>query len=129
MYSLAFTLLQQDIEGLEASWRTVILVALLVGLAIYAFVAFCFMKIAEKTGTDNGWWAWIPILNILLMLKIADRPMWWIILFFVPILSFIIFLVVFADICKACDKSPWLTVGMLIPLVNIGVVGYLAFSD
>lgn len=126
MYSLAFTLLQRDLEGLEATWATIILV---VFLAMYAFFAFCFMKIAEKTGTENGWWAWIPILNLLLMLKIADRPMWWIILFIVPFVSLVIALVVGADICKACGKSPWLTLGMLIPLVNFGVIGYLAFSD
>lgn len=126
MYSLAFTLLQRDLEGWEATWATIILV---VFLAMYAFVAFCFMKIAEKTGTENGWWAWIPILNVVLLLKIAGRPMWWIMLFFVPLVSIVIALVVFADICKACDKSPWLTLGMLIPLVNFGVLGYLAFSD
>lgn len=108
---------------------TWLLVFLVVFVAIYAFTAFCFQKIAEKTGTENGWWAWIPILNIVLMLNIAGRPIWWIILFFIPLVSLVIAIVLMVDILKALDKSPWLVIGMLIPGVNFIVLGYLAFSD
>lgn len=127
MYSLALALLQQpDVDALMGTW---LLVFLVVFVAIYAFTAFCFQKIAEKTGTENGWWAWIPILNIVLMLNIAGRPIWWIILFFIPLVSLVIAIVLMVDILKALDKSPWLVIGMLIPGVNFIVLGYLAFSD
>ena len=59
------------IAGLIGAWLFVALVA-------YVFSAICLMKIAEKTGTPNGWWAWVPILNVLLMISIAGKPMWWI---------------------------------------------------
>lgn len=127
MYSLALALQQQP--DVDALMGTFLLVSLVIFVAIYAFTAFCFQKIAEKTGTENGWWAWIPILNVVLMLNIAGRPIWWIILFFIPLVSLVIAVIVFIDICKACNKSPWLTLGMFIPLVNFGVLGYLAFSD
>ena len=127
MYSLALALLQRpDVDALMGTW---LLVLLVVFVALYAFSAFCFQKIAEKTGTENGWWAWIPILNVVLLLNIAGRPIWWIILFFIPLVSLVIAIVVLVDILKALDKSPWLVIGMLIPGVNFIVLGYLAFSD
>jgi hypothetical protein len=102
---------------------------LLFGLLLYAYFAFCLMKIAEKTNTDNGWWAWIPILNVFLLLKIADKPMWWFILCLVPLVNIIIAILVWVGICAARGKSALLVVGMLIPGVNLFVLGYLAFSD
>ncbi len=40
---------------------------LIIWLAIYAYFAFSLMTIANKTGTENSWYAWIPILNVVLM--------------------------------------------------------------
>ncbi len=117
---------QQDIE---AMMKTFMLVGGVVVIVVYAFTAFCFQKIAEKTGTENGWWAWIPILNVVLMLNIAGRPIWWIILFFIPLVSLVIAIVVLVDILKALDKSPWLVIGLMVPGVNFIVLGYLAFAD
>lgn len=125
--SLAFAALQNEIP--DAALGTFLLVFLVIFVGFYAFFAFSLQKMAEKTGTDNAWWAWVPILQVLLMLNIAERPLWWIILFLVPIVSIVVFIIVFADICKARDKSPWLAAGMLVPLVNFGVWGYLGFSE
>ena len=72
MYSLALALLQQPDS--EALLGTFLLVFLVIAVVIYAFTAFCFQKIAEKTGTGNGWFAWIPILSFVLALNIAGRP-------------------------------------------------------
>ena len=101
----------------------------IIALAGYVYGALCFMKIAEKTNTPNGWWAWIPILNILLMLAIAKKPMWWIILFFVPLVNFVIMILVLVEICKARGKPGWWAVWFFIPLANLIVLGVLAFGD
>ena len=105
------------------------LVMLVVMLAFYAFFAVCLQKIAEKTGTDPAWWAWVPILQVLLLLKIAGRPMWWIILCFIPLVSIVILIIVMVDVCHKRGKPGWLAVGLIIPLVNFATLGYLAFSD
>lgn len=102
---------------------------LFLGLAAYVFSSLCFMKIAEKTNTENGWWAWIPILNILLMLNIARKPLWWILLFLIPLVNIVIAIIVLVEICKARGKSPLLVIGFIIPVVNFVVLGYLAFAD
>jgi len=45
-------------------------------IAIYAYSAFCIQTISNKTGTENSWFAWVPILNIYLLLKVAQKPGW-----------------------------------------------------
>ena len=101
----------------------------LIVLAVYAFTAFCFQKIAERTSTEPAWWAWIPILNVLLMLKIAGRPLWWIVLFLVPLVNIVIAVLVLVNVCQKRGKSGWLAVGFFIPVVNLFALGYLAFAD
>jgi hypothetical protein len=36
---------------------------------------------------------------------------------------------VWAAICQARDKSPWLVVLFFVPVANLGVLPYLAFSE
>jgi len=55
------------------------LVNLLIIGVFYIYMAYTLMKIAQKTNTENAWFAWIPILNIILMLQIAKKPLWWIV--------------------------------------------------
>ncbi len=100
---------------------------LVVGLVVYAFFCFCLLKIAEKAHAEPGWWAWVPILQVLLLLKVADKPLWWIILFFVPIVSIVIAIMVWVAVCRKLNKSPMLVIGLvLLPIVFLP---YLAFSD
>ena len=57
----------------------------------YIYISLALMKIAKRTGTPNGWFAWIPILNLLLIAKIAKMHWWPILLLVIPYgLSFII---------------------------------------
>ena len=97
--------------------------------AFYVYFALAFSTIAKKTNTPNDWWAWVPILNIILMLNIAKKPVWWIILFFVPIVSIVIAIIVFMGVAEARGKPSWWGILMIVPVVNIIVPGYLAWAD
>lgn len=130
MSSLAWLLFVLQREEQPPAWVLALpFLMFLFFIAIYVYVAFCLMKIAQKTNTENAWWAWIPILNALLALNIARKPLWWIILLFIPLVQIVIGIVVLVGICEARGKSPLLVIGMLIPLVNFVVLGYLTFSD
>lgn len=94
----------------------------------YIYIAICLMKIAKKTNTENGWFAWIPILNVFLMLMIAKKPLWWFILMLIPIVNFIIFIIVWMAIAEARGKPNWIGILTIVPFVNIIILGYLAFS-
>jgi hypothetical protein len=98
-------------------------------LAIYVYMALCLQTIAKKTNTENAWLAWIPIVNIILMLNIAKKPLWWIILFLVPLVNLVIGIIVWMAIAEARGKPSWWGILLIVPVVNIIVPGYLAFSD
>ncbi len=61
----------------------------LVMLALYLYQGYAFLIIAKRTGTANGWMAFIPILNVFLMLRIAKKPLWWFLLLLVPLINII----------------------------------------
>jgi hypothetical protein len=106
-----------------------LLVFFVIFAAIYVYFALAFSTIAKKTNTPNAWWAWVPILNIILMLNIAKKPVWWIVLFFVPIVSIVIAIVVFMAVAEARGKPNWWGILMIVPVVNLIVPGYLAWAD
>lgn len=117
--------------GMLAIFGAFMFIWLIVMLAIYVYFAICLMKIAKKTNTPNGWFAWIPILNIILMVQISQKPMWWLIFFFVPFLNFlgIIFaILIWMGIAERLGKPSWLGILMIIPIANVILPGYLAFS-
>jgi hypothetical protein len=100
------------------------------GLITYAVVAWSLMVIAQKTGhTDNAWWAWIPVLNGLLAVKIAGRPLWWLILLLIPCIDLVFIAIVLMDIATKRGKPAVLGILGLIPCVQLVVFPYLAFSD
>ncbi len=99
------------------------------GLAGYVWLALCLHLIANKTSTPNAWLAWIPIANIYLMCKVADRSGWWTILFFIPLVNIIIAIIVWMGIAQARNKPSWLGILMIIPVVNLIISGILAFAE
>ena len=106
-----------------------IMVMLVFFAAIYIYFALAFQTIAKKTNTENAWWAWVPILNLILYLNIAKKPVWWFILFLIPIVSLVILIIVMMAIAEARNKPSWWGILMIVPFVNLIVPGYLAWSD
>lgn len=104
-----------------------IIMIMLAGLAFHLFFGYCFKLIAEKTGeTETGLW-WIPIVNYLLVLKAANKPAWWLVLFLIPFVNFIVMFIVWIDVSNNLGKGTlW---GVIAVLVSIVGVPYLAFSD
>lgn len=102
----------------------------LIVIVLYVITAISLMKIANRTGTPNAWFAWIPILNLVLMLQIARRPMWWLIFFLVPIINIVgivLQFVIWVDIAKRLGKSA--VFGILAAIIPIIFIPYLAFSE
>lgn len=73
---------------------------LLFGLAAAAFYIYVAWKIFEKAGKP-GWAAIIPIYNVIVVLEIVGRPIWWVLLYFIPGVSFIISIIVAIDVSKS----------------------------
>jgi Family of unknown function (DUF5684) len=121
MTSLPAWLLQDDLGkaagGLLAIGGTMILFM----MAILVVVVIGFWKVFEKAG-QPGWAAIVPIYNGYILLKIAGRPGWWILLFMIPFVNIAIGLMVAIDVAKSFGQSA--AFGILL-LFLLGGVGYL----
>ncbi len=98
-------------------------------LVLYVYHALALQTIATKTNTENPWFAWVPILNIILMLNIAKKPIWWIILCLIPLVNIVIIIIVWMGIAEARNKPNWWGILLIVPVANLIVPGYLAWSD
>ena len=98
----------------------------LVYVAIWAFWVVCFWKLYTKAGKP-GWAAIIPIYNIIVLLKIVGRPVWWILLLFIPLVNIIIAVIVYVDLAKSFGKSTGFGIGLLL----LGIIFFpiLGFGD
>ena len=69
-------------------------------LLIIALFAWVFWRIFEKAGKP-GWAALIPIYNIIVYLEIVGRPIWWILLLFIPIVNVVIGFLLALDLSRS----------------------------
>ena len=108
---------------------SMVMFGLVFGLAIYVYFALALQTIATKTNTENSWLAWIPIANLVLMLNVAKKPLWWILLFIIPLVNIVVAIMVWMAVAEARHKPNWWGVLAIVPFVNLIVPGYLAWSD
>lgn len=94
---------------------------LLGGLAFAVIVIIGLWKLFEKAG-EPGWAAIIPIFNVIVLLKIAGRPVWWVVLYFIPIVNIVAAIIVSIDIAKAFGQSAMF--GFFLNFL-FGGIGYL----
>jgi uncharacterized protein DUF5684 len=77
-----------------------------------------------KSG-EPGWGALIPIYNVYLWVKVAGRPGWWVLLFFVPVVSFFVTLILALDIARAFARSGGFGVGLfLLSFIFVPILGF-----
>lgn len=99
----------------------------LIYLAVIVAIIVGFWKLFEKAGKP-GWASIIPVYNWIVLLEIIGKPIWWIILFFIPCVNIIIFFIVVPlEVAKCFGKSVGFAIGLiLLPFVFYPILG---FSD
>lgn len=80
----------------------------------------------EKAG-QPGWAAIIPFYNIYVLTQIAEKPGWWLILFFIPLVNLIASIMVWSAISTRFGKGDGFTVGLV--LLSFIFIPILAFGD
>ncbi len=95
-----------------------------IAVAVIIFEIAALWKVFVKASRP-GWGAIIPIYNYYLMCKVARRPGWWVILFFIPLVNIIILLLVMLDMAKAFGKGAGFGVGLwLLNFIFIPILGF-----
>ncbi|MCX6899377.1 MAG: DUF5684 domain-containing protein [Verrucomicrobia bacterium] len=98
--------------------------AKLVYLIIIVAILAGFWKVFEKAGKP-GWAAIIPIYNLIILLEIAGKPLWWIVLSLIPVVNIIVAILVGIAVAKNFGKSDAFGVGLgLLGFVFYPILGF-----
>jgi len=96
---------------------------------IVAFVLMIFMiasvwKVFSKAG-EPGWASIVPIYNVIVLLKISGKPLWWIILFIIPVANLIVAILAGLGLAKNFGKSDGFGIGLaLLPFIFYPILGF-----
>lgn len=118
--------LTNTMENTAAAWIAtvfaggLILVWSAIGLASYVYSALALMKIGRELGYQNPWYAWIPILNIIMLFNLGNQNPWLILLMLIPGIGALIVgiftIIALANIAEKRGYDKLIALLSLIPL-------------
>jgi len=100
------------------------------------FVFFLLLQVIHFLGTwklyvsagRKSWEAAIPVYNAIVLMKIIERPTWWTVLLFIPVINLIIFPVIWVDTLRSFGKNT--TKDKLIVIATFGLyIAYLNYTE
>ena len=93
-----------------------------IGLAVFEIAAI--WKMFVKAGKP-GWAAIVPIYNGIVILQIAGRPVWWFLLYFIPLVNIIIAIIVMIDFAKSFGQSVGFALGLIfLPIIFFPILAW-----
>jgi len=96
----------------------------LMALVSVVLISVAGWDIFTKAG-QPGWEILIPIYNLYIMLKIADKPGWWWILMCIPLVNIVFLIITCVGLAKSFGKSKGFAVGLvLLPPIFISILGF-----
>ena len=114
--------------GIRAFVMASFMIILVLFAGMYVYFSLCLFLIAKKLKVPAPWTAWLPIVNIWTILKAAGKPVWWVLLFFIPLVGLIVIVYVWMCIVENLGRNKWMGLLILIPIVSLVYIGVLAFS-
>ena len=101
-----------------------ILILILIYLAVIVFLVAAQWKIYVKAGKP-GWACIIPIYSGIVMLEIIKKPIWWLFMFFIPLVNIYFAIVSVNELSKAFGKGTGFTVGLIfLPFIFYPILGF-----
>ena len=100
-----------------------------IGTYIFAIVVALVMvaamwKVFTKAGKP-GWASLIPIYNVIVLLDIAGKPAWWIILFLIPIVNFVMIILTYVGLAQRFGKGGGFAVGLIfLGIIFFPILGF-----
>jgi len=115
-----------------------IIIAIIIGIALYIYFALALQSIAKKLKYKNSWFAWIPFLNLVMVLQLGGFHWAWVFLVlgcWIPVVGAIICLALlvlmmisFWRIFEKLKYPGALSLLLLLPLARVIMIGIAAWS-
>jgi hypothetical protein len=98
-------------------------------LALHLLCSGIFWMVCRKTHNAPGPLVWVPILQLIPLLRAANMPRVWFFAFFVPGVNIIALIVFSIKIVKSRGKGFWVSILLILPATSWLAMLYLAFSS
>jgi len=99
-------------------------VMMLVYLAVIVLMIAGMWMVFTKAGKP-GWAAIVPIYNLIVLLEIVGKPLWWILLCLIPFVNLVIFILIAIELAKVFGKGVGFALGLVfLPFVFYPVLGF-----
>jgi hypothetical protein len=117
----AFSAILAQRSGAEDTADTVILFIEL-AVAILAIVGM--WKTFTKAG-QPGWAVIVPIYNLLVLMRVAGRSPWWVLLCFIPLVNIVVWIQISLDVARKFGKGAGFGVGLaLLSFIFYLILGF-----
>lgn len=107
-------------------------VSIIVGVGSYVYCSLALMKLAKRMNHENAWYAWIPILNMVLLFQLGEQNPVLLLLLLIPgIGALVVGILAIIALMKICEKRGYdkaLGLLSLIPIANYVLLGILAWG-
>lgn len=123
-----------DISVGEEAWESILggtallftgaylIVSILLAVASYIFYGLSLSKIGKELGYKDTWFAWIPILNLIMLFKLGNQNPWLLLLFLIPGIGGLIILILTAvAIANISEKRGYEKILALLVLIPFGM--------
>jgi uncharacterized membrane protein YhaH (DUF805 family) len=110
MNLLAMLMLQES--GDQAAGGAAATVMIVAYLAIVVLMIAAMWKVFQKAG-EPGWAAIVPIYNLVVLMRIAGKPGWWVLLMFIPVVNLVVAILAIVGVAKNFGKGTGYALGLL----------------
>ena len=102
-----------------------LVILMIISLLLSILLIVSMWKIYKKAGKP-GWAAIVPVYNIIVLLEIAELPLWYIVLFFIPFANIYALFKIYIELAHKFGKSTGF--GVATVFFSIVCLPILAFS-
>ena len=93
-------------------------------LALVLLTTVAIWRVYAKAG-EPGWACIIPIYNLYILLRIAERPGWWLLLFFIPVVNVIVDIIVSIDVANRFGRGVAFGIGLaFLPFIFYPIIAF-----
>jgi hypothetical protein len=122
--STVLAILFQESSGNSPAANAMAIGGSILWLAIAILMSAALWKVFTKAG-EPGWAAIVPIYNFFVLLKIAGKPWWWLLLTLIPFVIFIIVIIMSIDVAKNFGKGTGFGLGLLfLPFIFYPILAW-----
>ena len=115
---------QNNDTAIAAAAGTMFLLFMLIYFAVVLLIIVGLWKMFTKAGKP-GWASIIPIYNLVVLIEITGKPLWWIVLLFIPFVNFVVGILINLALAERFGKGSGFAVGLiLLPVIFYPILGF-----